>query len=182
MGCQWICIGSDVYVRHAKDESVVWCPRTGGCTVLRNAQPILDEVKREWRDVEAIVCAVAVKSDCGVEDVRVGVEAVVGELISQRFVEVVDVVAMGGTPVGSVNGEDARSHVEDDNWTPLGDFYARHRLPCELHIDLTDGCNEKCVHCYLPHGGSHYIDKDITLKVLKEFREVQGLTVFISGG
>ena len=52
----------------------------------------------------------------------------------------------------------------DDDWTPLGDFYSRHGLSCELHIDLTDGCNEKCVHCYLPHGGAHYIDKETELE------------------
>ena len=73
-------------------------------------------------------------------------------------------------------------YQDDDDWTPLGDFYMRHGLPSELHIDLTDGCNEKCVHCYLPHGGAHYIDKEIAFKVLKEFREAQGLTVYVSGG
>lgn len=31
----------NTFVRHACDESVVWCPRTGGCTVMRNAQVIL---------------------------------------------------------------------------------------------------------------------------------------------
>ena len=71
---------------------------------------------------------------------------------------------------------------QDEDWMPLGDFYMRYGLPCELHIDLTDGCNEKCVHCYLPHGGGHCIDKDIALKVLKEFRDAQGLTVYVSGG
>ena len=76
------------FVRHAEDESVVWCPRTGGCTVMRNAQPILDEITREWRSVDEIVRAVATKFECGVVDVREGVEAVVGELMGQRFVEV----------------------------------------------------------------------------------------------
>ena len=44
-----------VYIRHANDESIVWCPRTGGCTVLKNAQPILEEVTREWREIDDIV-------------------------------------------------------------------------------------------------------------------------------
>ena len=178
-----------VFVRHVGDESVVWCPRTGGCTVMRNAQPILEEVKREGRSINEIVQAVALKFECALEDVREGVEAVVGELISQRFVEVGETgeasagqLTTGETPIVPVNGQDARSPSEDDDWTPLGDFFMRHGLPAELHIDLTDGCNEKCVHCYLPHGGTHYIDRDIAFKVLKEFREAQGLTVYVSGG
>lgn len=184
-------LSSNVFIRHAEDESVVWCPRTGGCTVMRNAQPILEEVKREWRDVEEIVCSAAAKFDCGVEDVREGVEAVVGELVSQRFGEVkasdaTECVHPYAARAGRTSHHsDATERVppeKGDDWTPLGDFYARHGLPSELHIDLTDGCNEKCVHCYLPHGGAHYIDKEIAFKVLKEFRDAQGLTVYVSGG
>ena len=173
----------NVLVRHVGDESVLWCPRTGGCSVMRNAQPIIDEITREFQRVEEIVGAVAAKFECGVDEVREGVEAVFGELVSQRFVEVKCVGADGDTPVVVVNRLDVSSLCnKDEGWTPLGDFYARHGLPCELHIDLTDGCNEKCVHCYLPKGGTHYIDKDIALKVLEEFREAQGLTVYVSGG
>ncbi|MBR6021927.1 MAG: radical SAM protein [Kiritimatiellae bacterium] len=77
---------------------------------------------------------------------------------------------------------DADGNEHDDSWTPLGDFYRRHGLPCELHLDLTDGCNERCVHCYLPKGSAHYLDRGVVFKVLKEFRKAQGLTVFVSGG
>ena len=76
-------IRHNTFVRNAGDESVVWCPRTGGCTVMRNAQPILEEMKREWRDVEDIVRAVGTKFECAVDEVREGVEAVVGELVGQ---------------------------------------------------------------------------------------------------
>ena len=174
-------IHRQIFIRHAGDESVVWCPRTGGCTVLRNAQPILDEIKREWRSVDEVAQAVSAKFECGQEEVAEGVEAVVEELVSQRFVEVDDGSAYknGNAPCCS----DATGRVPpDEDWTPLGDFYARHGLPSELHIDLTDGCNERCVHCYLPKGGAHYIDKKVAFKALKEFREAQGLSVDVSGG
>ena len=99
-------VRSCAYIRHSGDESVLWCPRTGGCTVLRNAQPILDEVKNEWRSVDEIARAVAEKFGCDADGVREGVEAVVGELVSQRFVEVegkADAIAerspTGETPV-----------------------------------------------------------------------------------
>lgn len=179
---------NNTFIRYGAEESVIWCPRTGGCTVMRNAQPILEEVKREWRSVDEIARAVAEKFGCDVNEVREGVEAVVGELVSQRFVEVEGGVVTGEMP-GSVNGQDARltaragrAPYQDDDWSPLGDFYMRHGLPSELHIDLTDGCNERCVHCYLPKGGTHYLDKGVAQKVLKEFREAQGITVLVSGG
>ncbi len=162
---------------------MVWCPNTGGCTVTQDAQSILDEVTREWRDVEEIVRSVAEKFGCGADEVRAGVEAVVGELAGQGFVEV---EGTGEADADGSKGWTTASAVfsdgQDDDWTPLGDFYRRHGLPCELHLDLTDGCNERCVHCYLPKNGTHFLDTGIALKVLKEFRETQGLTVFVSGG
>ena len=47
-------LNNHVFIRHAKDESVVWCPRTGGCTVMRNAQVILNEVLSEGQSVDFI--------------------------------------------------------------------------------------------------------------------------------
>ena len=168
---------------------------------MRNAQPILEEVKRDWRSVDEIARAVAKKFGCTVDDVQEGVETVVGELVRQKFLEVespdgfaLDHLSIGETPVTPVSEQDARSPCDthssarlefaskDGDWTPLGGFYLRHGLPLDLHIDLTDACNEKCVHCYLPHGGRLYIDTEIAFRVLKEFREAQGMTVYISGG
>jgi len=150
---------------------------------MENAEAILEEVTRDWRDVEEIVRAVAAKFGCGADEVREGVEAVVGELAEQWFVEV------EGTGEADADGlkeltaaSAALPDGQDDDWTPLGDFYERHGLPSELHLDLTDGCNERCVHCYLPKGGAHFLDTDVALKVLKEFREAQGVTVYVSGG
>lgn len=149
---------------------------------MRNAKSILDEITRQWRSVDEIIRVVVAKVGCDEADVADGVKTVVAELVAQRFVEFTS-GAEDETHVVPVNGQDNRfRHEEDENWMPLGDFCARHRLPSELHMDLTDGCNEKCVHCYLPKGGSHYIETDVALKVLKEFRDMQGLTVYVSGG
>lgn len=149
---------------------------------MRNAKSILDEITRQWRSVDEIIRVVVAKVGCDEADVADGVKTVVAELVAQRFVEFTS-GAKDETLVVPVNGQDNRfRHEEDENWMPLGDFCARHRLPSELHMDLTDGCNEKCVHCYLPKGGSHYIETDVALKVLKEFRDMQGLTVYVSGG
>lgn len=172
-----------VFIRHAAEESVVWCPRTGGCTVMRDAQPILENVMRYWRSVDEIVRVVAAKFECVTEEIEVGVEAVIRELVEQGFAEVVPTAEAIMCDVEADSPSDVQSSNEkDEDWTPLGDFYQRHGLPSGLHIDLTDGCNEKCVHCYLPKGRAHFIDKKIVFNVLKEFRDAQGLTVYVSGG
>ena len=177
----------NVYVHHVDEESIVWCPRTGGCTVLKDAHPILSEVLWEWRSVEDIVHVVAAKFNCAEDVVRDGVEAVISELISQRFVEM-----DGGESIPDAakderherHDEDSISYQkdEDDNWMPLGDFCERHRIPADFHLDLTDACTERCVHCYVPKEQHHFLSYELVEKAIRDFRELQGFSVHITGG
>lgn len=54
-----------------------------------------------------------------------------------------------------------------------------------LQIELTDMCNERCVHCYLPNSKK---DKSLALdfatveRVLRQYRAYGGLKVIFSGG
>ena len=68
-----------------------------------------------------------------------------------------------------------------NEWS-LSDFYETNNLLHELHIDLTDACTERCIHCYVPQGQYDFLSYDLAEKVLREFREQQGLTVQLSGG
>ena len=156
---------------------------------MRNAQPILEEITREWRRVDEIACEVAAKFGCRVDEVREGVEAVVNELVCQRFV---DVEGHNGSPLPVHDEEDVITTAsgtqkrlpfdKEEHGTPLGDFYMRHGLPFELHIDLTDACNERCVHCYVPKEQRHFLPYELAEKAIREFRELQGLSVHITGG
>ncbi len=51
-----------------------------------------------------------------------------------------------------------------------------------LELQITDRCNLRCRHCYL--GESHYEDLPLEKiqQILKEFEEIQGLRLLISGG
>lgn len=185
---------------------MVWCPRTGGCTVMRDARAILEEVAHEWRGRDAVAQSVSERFGCAADEVAEGVDAVLDELASQGFAETdaggrcaapdTDVAnPMGGAARGDVlaaNPADGEADAgdggasadadNDDDGFPLDGFCRRHGLPIELHVDLTDACNERCVHCYLPKGGVHFIDTALALKALDEFRAAQGLTVTVSGG
>ena len=181
-------LSNNAFIRHAADESVVWCPCSGGCTVVRNAKPILEEVPREWRSVDDIVRVVAAKFECGVEEIKEGVEEVVEELRSQHFVEVrsredistvsvVDVALSSDTFASLLNGQEIR---EDND--QIDEFFARHGIVSEFHIDLTDACTERCVHCYVPKGQKDFLPVELVEKALAEFREMNGLTVHLTGG
>lgn len=179
-------LAAGVFIRNVADESIAWCPHSGGCMLLRNAQFILDEFGYEWRGIGTIIKKLAAKFSCKERVVAEDVRMVVGEMFSQGFVE-----KRGDDTVCEREGHDGcglsleildNIDVGDNDISPFGDFYMRHRLPCELHIDITDCCNERCIHCYLPRNRRHFLDIDIARKVLSEFRGAQGMTVYVSGG
>ena len=146
---------------------------------MRNARVILEEFEREWREISSIVQSIALKCECAEDMIFEDVKTIVEELENQCFVD----IKLRGEPNGRCekDGFLCTSNF-DETWTPVYDFYKKYDRPSGLHIDLTDCCNERCVHCYLPKGGVQFLDTEVALKVLKEFRDMQGLTAFISGG
>ena len=175
-----------VIVRHGADESMVWCPRTGGCTVMRDVQPFLDEIGWEWRGEAEIKKAITAKFDCAEVDIEDDFRMVLDELIAQGFVECArnenEMPATGETPVVSVNEQDARTPNSEGDDSPLEDFCNRHGIPADFHIDLTDACTERCVHCYVPKGQKDFLSVELVEKALEEFRAMNGLTVHLTGG
>ena len=179
-----------VFVRHADEESVVVCLRMGGCTVMSGARPFLeafDYAPCEW---DEIVLRIAAKFGCAAEVVADDAKAILDELVAQGFVECegnVDCSCAGHAPLPERNenqadsGRAGRATLPDDVF-PLGAFYARHQLACDLHLDLTDRCNERCVHCYIPKDGGTFLPTELAMKILREFREAEGMSVYVSGG
>lgn len=52
-----------------------------------------------------------------------------------------------------------------------------------LHIEITNKCNERCVHCYIPHGNKvSDIDPDLFCAILKQCKEMKLLHLTLSGG
>jgi radical SAM protein with 4Fe4S-binding SPASM domain len=51
-----------------------------------------------------------------------------------------------------------------------------------LELQITDACNLRCKHCYIGKNGHNELSVDQVAKVLREFEEMQGLRVLITGG
>ena len=184
-----ICWSESVIVRHAGEESVVWCPRSGGCTVMNGAVEILSEIKNVRRERDEIVNAVAAKFEWPLgydEDCFVKVEADVAdvceELESQGFVVVERANESAHESLENVASNAAETSEFDEGGSPLGDFCKRHGIPTDLHLDLTDACTERCVHCYVPRDQHDFLPYEMVEKVLREFRVMNGLTVHLTGG
>ena len=157
---------------------------------MKDVQPFLEEVKAEWRDELNIDSAVAAKFDCSLKEVAADARMVFEELISQGFVE-----TMGSASFAQAVFDQAVSHqlhsrenvavdreAKSEDYSPVGDFCRRHGIPGDLHVDLTDACTERCVHCYVPQGQHDFLPYEMVEKALREFRAANGLSVHLTGG
>lgn len=52
-----------------------------------------------------------------------------------------------------------------------------------LHIEITSLCNERCVHCYIPHDYKiSFIESDLFYDILRQCKDMRLLHLTISGG
>lgn len=52
-----------------------------------------------------------------------------------------------------------------------------------VHIEIANVCNERCVHCYIPHANkTQTIDTSLFLRIVEEARSLNVLNITISGG
>ena len=176
---------SDVYIRYAADESMLWCPHTDGCTIMRDVQPFLEGIGWAWCGIDEIKASISARFNCAVEDIEDDFHMVLDELRTQGFVEyggdACVVSATGETSVVPGKGLDARTPGGEDD-SPIVVFCARHGIVQDFHIDLTDACTERCVHCYVPKGQKDFLPVELVEKALVEFRAMNGLTVHLTGG
>ena len=139
---------SQTFLRHAGDESLLWNRRTSACAILKDARPFLDAISYEAQSENQIIRNVAKTFECGPDEVAQDVREFLQMLVAETFAETDGGNADSGKlpehPAGGAFGEGGER--KDESWTPLGSFFEKHRLPTELHIDLTNGCTERCIH------------------------------------
>lgn len=52
-----------------------------------------------------------------------------------------------------------------------------------IHIEIASSCNERCVHCYIPHEEKRsFIESDLFYQILEEGRKLNIINVILSGG
>lgn len=176
---------NQTYVRHVKNESLLWNPRTSACYVIQDGEAFLRPLGDEFRDMDEIVSDVAQVFGENPGIVKNDVILFYSDLVRQGLVECggEGTNKFGVTAEEAINGQSIDSSKKDDESdSPLDDICVRHGIVADLHIDLTDACTERCVHCYVPKGQKNYLPVELVEKSLTEFRAMNGLTVHLTGG
>lgn len=175
----------NTFVRTCGNESVVWQRRTYACRIFRDANAFLGALDKNWKCDAELTKEIAAELRVPAEAIADDVSEFFAMLAAETFVECESHPAGTQSGFASIrnNGNDAATATDDESEAfPLGGFFERNGLPIELHMDLTNACTERCVHCYIPDYTPHFMPPELGMKILREFREAGGLTVHFSGG
>ncbi|MHC1715053.1 MAG: radical SAM/SPASM domain-containing protein [Acidaminococcaceae bacterium] len=65
----------------------------------------------------------------------------------------------------------------------LDEYFENKPQLTNLHIEITSKCNERCVHCYIPHENKiNNIESDLFYSILEQCKKMHLLHLTISGG
>ena len=169
------------YCRINHGDGIVFSPRDGGFAYIKDSADFLEPLVT-GEDTRITAENIAQKYGVSQDEVILDMLALYDELARANLIEIHSNAWKRKPQVLRGNGELVLGGTSVCSSPSVADFYRNHNLLASLHMDITDACTERCVHCYVPQGQSDYIPYSIVEKVLREFREQQGLTVQLSGG
>lgn len=86
----------------------------------------------------------------------------------------------------SFNQENSEAKQEDENESTT-DFFERHfkdkyQLK-SVHLEITSKCNERCIHCYIPHEYKiATMEEDLFFNIIEQCKQMNVLHLTLSGG
>ena len=183
---QRVAVAKNTFMRSIDEDFMAWCPRSGASFVINNAHFLELALCGGPKRMEEIISSLSVYMDCPFEMVLEDYGPLLKALEKAHLIEVcaenktieISDVTAKHNDVDENGGGDHSSTAAD----PIHEFYVMHHLPIELHLDLTDACTERCVHCYVPRDQKHFLAVELAGKALTEFRKMNGITVHLSGG
>jgi len=84
-----------------------------------------------------------------------------------------------------INKNFSSTIINPEKSTPdfLEEYFKDKPQLTNLHIEIISKCNERCIHCYIPHDNKvSYIEPDLFYDVLKQCTDMRLLHLTLSGG
>ena len=183
---------SDCYFRSYKDIGYITRPIIAIEEIVDNIGALfIGALNYEPQEIDSIVHKLLNHfDDVGVSDLRNDVTDFFNRLAKDGFLNCADNLSdfkNTGFDYSTLKGKLApktfATQLEESSSQFLEDYFKYDPRLTSFHIELTSKCNERCIHCYIPHEKKDTdIDRELMLSVLKQCKEMGVITVIFSGG
>lgn len=179
-------ITDDRNYRYIKDEVI------GDRVVSESGAVFLSSLSKKPKSIHEICTIIQEKyPDTDIGLIKNDVEEFFSELVFDGF------ICMGKTAIEcnsndyvfsyKNNNNKVKSNINEGDATSTIDFFERNdnetnRLT-SVHIEITSKCNERCIHCYIPHDNKiKTLDTEHIYAVLEQCKNMNVLHIILSGG
>lgn len=152
---------------------------------------LLEQLNYEPKEITEIAkAALTFFSDVTVEKLTNDAILFFSQLVKDGFLNVSETLeeyrAEGfeyRTLEGKLADRKINTQLEESSAHFFGDFFKENPFLETFHIELTSRCNERCVHCYIPHEKKDTdISEKLMIEALNQCKKMGVLTVIFSGG
>lgn len=191
-------INQQVIFRHFGDFGYLTDNRNFGYTLLGNNYTLGDEIISET-GADIISC---------LKKTPLSIDEIINEVIKifepeaelrSNVIEFLELLCSKGFIISGdsfekcMNGRaimrnDSQGFAEDglktiDTQEFLSEYFRGQPFPTSIHVEIASECNERCVHCYIPHEFKQgLIDENLFDSILSQAMELKLLHISISGG
>lgn len=179
-------ITDDRNYRYVKDEVI------GERIVSESGAVFLSTLNKTPKSTLNICAELLAKfKDASIEIIRDDVEEFFSELVCDGFL-------CKGETAAECNSNDylftykdidskVKVDISKDNPDNTNEFFEKHESEVNrltsVHIEITSKCNERCIHCYIPHEKKiKTLDTENIYSLLKQCKDMNVLHITLSGG
>jgi len=79
--------------------------------------------------------------------------------------------------------QESRDDILTDTANFFNDYFRQNPTIFGIHMELTSQCNERCVHCYIPHDNKNQeMSLSLAIDTLDQLKDMNTVSVTFSGG
>lgn len=182
----------DCYFRQYGEIGYISRPVVSAEEILNESGAIfLAELDYEKKNIEDIVKNIAkVYDEINIQKLKNDVMTLFETLVNDGFLDKgnsSDDFKHSTFSYSTLGGKIEKGGVKTNTVESSADFLERYSLETpflsSFQIELTSKCNERCIHCYIPHETkSAQINYDLMIKALDECKSMGVMTIVFSGG
>ena len=182
---------TDCYYRHYGNIGYLTRPIISLEEVVDEIGAIfLDKLSYELKDVDEIVSEIISDFDAPCEELKHDAIYFYSKLAEDGFLNVSEDNILkdnGGfdysTLDGKISNNNIQPQLEESSSSFLSKFFNDNPFLDTFHIEITSRCNERCIHCYIPHETKNKsIEPKLYYSVIDQCKEMGVMTIIISGG